>query len=1766
MLYNCNVKFPHRFKQLRRKVLPFFVGGLVVLIPIVYFSFKHTKPVAADWYNDSWAFRKMLTVDNSKVSGSTDFTDFTVLVSLSSDSDLSANAQADGDDIVFTGTDGQKLSHELVSYSAGTLQAWVKIPTLYTDEDTSFYMYYGNPTAAAQQTPRNTWDKDYKGVWHLEEEASGTGNNDTYNDSSFTSNEGDDYVSDTGQTGKIGNGQQFDGSNDYIVVGGDAKIDSGSSGSISAWINPDAHTTDVYIIFGVGGAAASNAGEFSFYIYDGQLGVYQTTDGSSAADDIDTGDIISASTWQYVTLTSDGSTWRFYRNGVEQSVAHTYSGSNSGDWMAETSLTSTITNVIGRVRSNGNYAAEFDGFMDEVRVTSATLSEDWLLTEYNNQNSPSTFYSTATQEIGPGPVLNWALDESTGSSANDTSSSGLTGTITNAVWRGADYCLSSACLFMDGTGDYVSVADSALLDFDSSDDFTVQAWIRHGPISGSADVILSKLEASGTDGGYELSMQSDGDLQFEIDDNDGDTTTETLTTTTANYDDGKWHFVVATKEGTTEMNLYVDGRLIVQDTTISETTTLANDDGFYVGMKADGSSNGFAGFIDDVSIYPFVRTASEILSDYNGGPGASDIQAFFGKNSDSLQDSLVGYWPADEKSVDTCTGGSNDICDKSGNVNDGAYNGGTLTNTVSKFGDAIGPNTSEYVSVADSNSLDISDEITLASWVYRDNTNNDNTIFFKGTSASNYNYALTLSTTAFVAYPTFSFYNGSEVTHTSTTAIADDQWTHVAATYDGQNVRLYIDGELVYEEAETTALVTDSGSLSIGTNDLGAEDLEGDLDEMRIYSRALSSEEVRDLYNWAPGPAGYWRLDENTGTSTVYDVSESGNDGTMNGTMTTADWVKGKFGSALELDDSNDYISLATEDGEYSNDIFTIGAWVYRYSDSGATEMIIDNRDGASDGYGMEIAGSSDQMICRYNATALQPTSTTISTDTWTHIACSSDGSTLKAYKDGTMIGSTSISGSISETTDMTFGRTSYTSSNFGPTILDEVKVYTYTRSDDQIIEDMNGGHPVGGSPIGSQIAYWAFDEQFGQNANDTIDPGVTGILGSSAGSDSADPTWTAQTSCKLNACLDFDGSGDYVDFNDNHDFEDGEDFTITGWFSRGSYTTDDTIIAKKNDQTGNTAGYIVWIDDSNDTLAVDLSDGGGTFDHYQFNTISTFTDSTWHHFAVVVDEDSTAGTTIYIDGHVDEFGFETGSLPGTGSLANTVDLRVGSESDAGEPFDGTLDEIKIYSAALTQDQIIIDLNSNSGMNFGAGYDEKENLVGGAGSDPVVHFAIDENTGTSTIYDTSGNGLTGSLAGSMTESDWVRGKYGSALEFDGSDDRIDIGDTGGFDDMSVAAWVKTTAASAQTVVSKWSTATDGKHWDLSLTSSGYVQFRIRVTDGDNPGNYAALGTTSINDGKFHHIMGVRNGTSLYTYIDGVLDATYSSAPTGTLSITENAFLGRRSVTSPTNYFAGSIDEVKIWDYALDASQIAYDFNRGNPLGWWQFDECTGAVANDASGNGNSGTITPNTSGTNTSVGNCSSGNGDEMWDNGTTGAFNASLHFDGTNDYVDMGDPSSGKLDFGTNPFSIAVWAKTSSSGLQTIVSKVNTSTNNGFSLRLDTSSVYPEIILDDDTGSRAIATTAINDGEWHHIAATRNGTSLKIYVDGKLEAEDSISAALDVSGAESLNIGRREVSAGGYFSGQIDDVRLYNYELTAEQIGIIMNEGGGSRFGTSIP
>ena len=373
------------------------------LLLIILFSF-----LVLDSFSQSaicsYGYRKRITFDPTKVSGPIDLTNFNALINIASDNDLRVVGSlghvqnANGFDVIFTADDGVTLlNFQLEKYTSGTGQytAWVKIPNLSTSINTNIYMYYGNAAIVADQsTPAIVWS-NYYGVWHLQTATYTTdnsGNGFTLTDNG-TTNQSPAQIND----GRADNGTQWlEVSNTFPNIT--------TNFTMSGWIYTTDKTKAGQRVFC---DDVNNTGGYALSLGDGGTGQLRFYSRNSTPVILDAGNLINNNTWYYVSAVANitGLTKTIYINGA--SVA---SGAFTGAWGTDAGNSS----IAGETAS-GETANRLQGRIDEVHVAKSALSADWLLTEYNNQSSPATFYSITTEpyrwtggtDTNWGNILNW---------------------------------------------------------------------------------------------------------------------------------------------------------------------------------------------------------------------------------------------------------------------------------------------------------------------------------------------------------------------------------------------------------------------------------------------------------------------------------------------------------------------------------------------------------------------------------------------------------------------------------------------------------------------------------------------------------------------------------------------------------------------------------------------------------------------------------------------------------------------------------------------------------------------------------------------------------------------------------------------------------------------------------------------------------------------------------------------------------------------------------------------------------------------------------------------------------------------------------------------------------------------------------------------------------------------------------------------------------------------------------------------------------------
>ncbi|MBN2133856.1 MAG: LamG domain-containing protein [Sedimentisphaerales bacterium] len=218
----------------------------------------------------------------------------------------------------------------------------------------------------------------------------------------------------------------------------------------------------------------------------------------------------------------------------------------------------------------------------------------------------------------------------------------------------------------------------------------------------------------------------------------------------------------------------------------------------------------------------------------------------------------------------------------------------------------------------------------------------------------------------------------------------------------------------------------------------------------------------------------------------------------------------------------------------------------------------------------------------------------------------------------------------------------------------------------------------------------------------------------------------------------------------------------------------------------------------------------------------------------------------------------------------------------------------------------------------------------------------------------------------------------------------------------------------------------------------------------------------------------------------------------------------------------------LWIVLVSAVGLA----RADLVAHWRLDETSGNVAVDDSGNGNDGTL-----------------RGDPQW---VAGRIGGALEFDGTGDYVDCGNDAIFDI---TEEITLAVWVNAND--------MLNGEHNhwlgkgdNTYAIKHQSGNNIEFFIYDGDWHSINYTTDIGSlNGEWHHMAGTFDGTEMKLYIDG--EEADTLAFSGSIGTAtHNVTMGENSQATGRFFDGMLDDARIYDEALSAEEIaGVMMAE-----------
>jgi hypothetical protein len=617
-----------------------------------------------------------------------------------------------------------------------------------------------------------------------------------------------------------------------------------------------------------------------------------------------------------------------------------------------------------------------------------------------------------------------------------------------------------------------------------------------------------------------------------------------------------------------------------------------------------------------------------------------------------------------------------------------------------------------------------------------------------------------------------------------------------------------------------------------------------------------------------PQPVAAYAFDEALG-ATVTDATGRAHTGTISGATRVS---TGKTAGALSFDGVNDFVSIPDANDLDLTTGMTLEAWVNPTSNTGWRTAIIKERAGDL-AYALYSGGATLPMTTITTAApgygeAPGPAGSAPPTNAWTHLAGTYDGTTLRLYRNGALISSTPYTGAIANGSGpLKIGGNAVWGEWFAGR-LDDIRVYDTALPAAQIQADMNT--PVGGAPEPDVAAPSA-------PANVTAADGLGKVtLQWSAATDNVGVTGYAvhrSTTAGFTPA-----AGNRVASVAGTSFEDTGRAPGTYYYRVIAEDAAGNISAPSAEAAGHALA-----DTTAPTVSITAPAAGATV-----RSIVAVT-------AVAADEVGVSGVQFKLDG---------------------ADL--GAE-DTSAPYSVSWDTTAATAGAHTLSAVARDAAGNTRIAADVAVTVDHSAP--AGPAPIAAYGFEEASGTA-VTDASGRAHTGTISGAARV---TTGKTGRALSFDGVNDYVAIPDANDLDlttGMTLEAWVNpTTNAGWRTVIVKELPG------DLAyaLYSGGATLPLATITTAGGAGYGEAAGPagSAPPNNMWTHLAGTYDGTTLRLYRNGTLIA--SSVRPGTISVGNGALkLGGNAVWP--EWFAGRLDDVRVYDTALTAQQIQADMS------------------------------------------------------------------------------------------------------------------------------------------------------------------------------------------------------------------------------------------------
>ena len=1227
----------------------------------------------------------------------------------------------------------------------------------------------------------------------------------------------------------------FDGSaNGYLSTPATTDLDLSGDFTLQAWIflTADSQANGSEIL---SRGAPTTFNGWHWYYYNNKLNFGFNYAGFLGANN----STLQKNTWLHVAITRSANTFTYYLNGVAD-----------GTFTSASTPTTNVGDVVYVGR--GSYDTtnrQFPGYMAQVSVIKGTA-----LTTFNTTTPLST--STSGQSLLT-CTANRFLDANTATTAKAiTAGSGASVQAFSPFNPTSAWSASSngGSGYFDGSGDYLTVAANTAFDVSASA-YTFETWVYF--TTAPSVTIMFGLNGTGTTG-YANLLYSGGTLYWQ---QRGTSTNQTTYTWSPTL--GQWYHIAIGWNGSNSLAMWINGTRVATNTV---SPTGAGQNGINFGAASDGYAVG--GYMSN---FRLVKG-----TDVYGVGNATITVPTAPLTAISNTSFLLNFTNAGI--YDNAAVGDYETVGNA-QVSTSVVKYGTGSMAFDGTGDWLTAPAQQAFSFG-------SGDWTVEFWLYTAQTTEALLVANRsGTGATNTNWYIFKAATTNQITLYVSDGSAWQINNlTGGPSVSNSTWYHIAVCRIGSTFKIYVNGTQTATGTWSGAISATLRPLMVGSDYAGATTLNGYIDDLRITKGI-----ARYPYNFTPPTAAFPNIG---GTVTLtadpyYNYTTlllpgNGTNGAQNNTFLDSssnaftitrngNTTQGNFSPFSQTGwgnyfDGSSYIQSSANSALAFSGDFTVETWFYYTGTyTNLTPSILTNSStggisafeiGNGTNY-VEISGiSATDTVSRtaFTGGAMTP-------NQWYHLAIVRSSGTIKAYINGTALGTT-ISNSVAtgQIVQVGTGRTA----GAGFLFVGYLSNYRMVSS---------AVYTSNFTPSTTPLTAISGTQMLTCQSNRFYDASSNALTYTTSGSPSVQafspfaPTaaWSASTNGGSGY---FDGSGDYLNGPATGQFAPTGDFTISMWIYPTSFAASYYVLAG----SWNAGAANEWLIQYDNTGAIRFL----TTTSSAFSAAGVIKLNQWQFISV-----SRSGTTL--TGYVNGTSFQTYTLTGTVGSATKV-VYIGAQQGTTWPYVGWMSDFRLVDgSAQSATPPTAPATAISGTNM------LLSCTNGAITDATAKNDL-ETVGNAQI--------------STTQSKFG----GSSMYFDGTGDYLygkntrlmDIGSG----DFTIEGWLyPTTSGTTRAIVAQFNTNGTGPGWTSYLKTTNVIEFY------GGSGTITVTGTGTVSANAWSHFAICRYGSTITIYVNGIAGGTgtnssFSDDTTGPVEVGARGGAGAIP-------FTGYIDDLRI---------------------------------------------------------------------------------------------------------------------------------------------------------------------------------------------------------------------------------------------------------------